>query len=138
MTTVPGPPRGRRRSVAEGDGLLDRVRAMRDAEQGGLSPRALLALLRDVILLLKDLATDPRVPRREKILAGAAAAYLVLPVDLVPDFIPVLGQADDWWVALTALRRLVAGAGYEVVYGLWRGTDEGLAVVLSVAGVDRA
>ena len=134
--TVPGPPRGRRGKV-RGE-LLDRVRAMRDAETGGLSARALLALLRDVILLLKDLATDPRVPRREKILAGAAAAYLVLPLDLVPDFLPLVGQADDWWVALAALRRLVAGAGYEVVYDLWRGTDEGLAVVLSVAGVDRA
>jgi uncharacterized membrane protein YkvA (DUF1232 family) len=92
-------------------------------------------LLSDVILLLKDLALDPRVPWRDKVLAGFAAAYLVSPIDLVPDFIPGLGQADDLVVAVWAFRRLLTAAGYDVIYELWRGSDEGLALVLTLAGV---
>ena len=130
---VPGPPRGRRGSFI-GD-VLNRVDQMRDAEIGGVSGAALLRLVSDVILLLKDLATDARVPLRDKILAGAAAAYLVTPVDLVPDFIPVAGQADDLMVAVWAFRRLLGAAGYDVIYELWRGTDEGLALVLTLAAV---
>ena len=57
---VPGPPRGRRRRTP-GD-LFQRVEAMRAAEAGGVSAEALLTFLGDVILLVKDLALDPRVP----------------------------------------------------------------------------
>jgi uncharacterized membrane protein YkvA (DUF1232 family) len=131
---VPGPPRGRRRDIA-GD-VLRRVQAMRDHEQTGGGPIVpLLTLARDVILLVKDLAGDPRVPRRDKIVAGVAAAYLVSPFDLIPDAIPVLGQADDLVVAVLTVRRLLRVAGYDVIYELWRGSDEGLATVLTLAGV---
>ena len=93
--------------------------------------------MRDVILLLKDLVTDPRVPWREKALAGAAALYFAVPFDLVPDAIPVLGQLDDWWIMTTALRRLIRVAGYDLIYEHWRGTDEGLHVVLALTGVQK-
>lgn len=89
----------------------------------------------DVILLLKDLAVDPRVPREDKLVAGAAAAYLVSPVDLVPGVIPALGQLDDLAVGVLATRRLLIGAGYDVIYGLWRGSEEGLALLLTLSGV---
>jgi uncharacterized membrane protein YkvA (DUF1232 family) len=135
MTSVPGPPRGRRRDSL-GDALR-RVQAMRDAEQEGNAALSLLRVLGDVVLLLKDLATDPRVPRGDKIAAGLAAAYLVTPVDLVPDWIPLFGQADDLTVVMLALRRLLKGAGYDVIYEVWRGTDEGLALVLTLAGVEK-
>ena len=131
--TVPGPPRGRRQTAL--NEVVDRVEAMREAEAGGLSGSALLRLVADVILLLKDLATDARVPVRAKILAGAAAAYLASPVDLIPDFLPVVGQADDLMVVVWAFRRLMSAAGYDVIYELWRGSDEGLALVLTLAGV---
>lgn len=111
---------------------------MRDAESAtGSSGSPLLHFGRDVILLLKDLATDSRVPRQDKIVAGLAAAYLVMPVDVVPDKLPVVGQFDDLSVAAYALRRLLAAAGYEVIYELWRGSDEGLALVLTLGGVER-
>ena len=135
MTPVPGPPHGRRRESI-GDALR-RVQAMRDHETGGSATLGVLRVIGDVVLLLKDLATDPRVPRSEKIIAGIAAAYLVTPVDLVPDWIPVFGQADDLAVVMLAVRRLMAAAGYDVIYELWRGTDEGLALVLTLAGVEK-
>lgn len=116
--------------------VLRRVQAMREAEEtAGSGISTLLLLARDVILLLKDLAVDPRVSRGDKLFATAAAAYLVLPIDLVPDFIPVLGQADDLGVAILAVRRLLNAAGYDVIYELWRGSDEGLALLLTLAGV---
>jgi uncharacterized membrane protein YkvA (DUF1232 family) len=91
--------------------------------------------VRDVILLLKDLAVDPRVPRGSKLVATVAAAYLVSPVDLVPDVIPVIGQLDDVGVMAFAVRRLLTAAGYETIYTLWRGSDEGLALLMTLAGV---
>lgn len=130
---VPGPPRGRRRESL--GAAWRRVQAMREAESGGNAMVALLRIMSDVILLLKDLATDPRVPRADKMVAGLAAAYLVSPVDIVPDWFLGLGQADDVAIVMLAFRRLLTGAGYDVIYELWRGTDEGLAVVLTLAGV---
>jgi uncharacterized membrane protein YkvA (DUF1232 family) len=133
---VPGPPRGRRHRLAAGD-VLRRVQAARDAEEAsGLGVGALLRVAWDVILLLKDLAADPRVPRSAKVFAGLAVAYLLSPIDLVPDFIPGLGQADDLGVAVLAVRRLLHEAGFAVIYELWRGSDEGLALVLTLAGVE--
>jgi uncharacterized membrane protein YkvA (DUF1232 family) len=108
---------------------------MRDAETEGGSAASVLRLLGDVILLLKDLATDPRVPRADKIVAGLALGYLVSPVDLIPDWLLGVGQADDLAVIALAVRRLLNGAGYDLIYELWRGSDEGLAMVLTLAGV---
>ncbi len=115
--------------------MLQRVQDMREAETTVGSAKALLQVVADVVLLLKDLATDPRVARSEKIVAGLAAAYLVSPVDLIPDWVLGLGQADDLAVAALAIRRLLSAAGYDLIYELWRGSDEGLALVLTLAGV---
>jgi uncharacterized membrane protein YkvA (DUF1232 family) len=95
-----------------------------------------LVFIKDVALLLKDCAIDPRVPRAEKWILASVAVYLLSPVDLVPNAIGVLGQLDDLGVAIWALRRLLRAAGPDVVRDLWRGDDEGLALVLSAAGID--
>ena len=57
--------------------------------------RAWAAALKREVSLLKLVAGDPRVPRRAKWLAGAAIAYALSPIDLIPDFIPVIGHLDD-------------------------------------------
>ena len=134
MAQVPGPPQGRRKPLL-GD-TWRRIQAAKDAETGGNAAVSLFHLLGDVILLLKDLATDPRVSSSDKIAAGVAAAYLVSPIDIIPDWIPGFGQADDLAVIAMALRRLLNGAGYDLIYEKWRGTDEGLALVLTLAGVE--
>src|SRR4051812_32790144 len=69
--------------------------------------RALATLIPDCIVLVTRLMRDPRVPRRRKLLLVGLVAYLALPFDLVPDFIPVAGQLDDVLVVAFVLRRFV-------------------------------
>jgi uncharacterized membrane protein YkvA (DUF1232 family) len=92
--------------------------------------------IKDVALLLKDCAFDARVSRLDKWVLVAVAVYLLSPVDLVPDAIPVLGRMDDLGLIIWVLRRLLNAAGPNVVRDLWRGSDEGLALVLGAAGME--
>lgn len=98
-------------------------------------PVAALVFVKDLTLLFKDCAFDARVPRRDKWVLGAVAAYLLSPLDLIPDMIPVIGQVDDLTVAVLGLRHLLRSAGPRIVEDLWRGTDDGLALLLSAAGM---
>jgi uncharacterized membrane protein YkvA (DUF1232 family) len=61
-----------------------------------------------------------------------------MPVDLIPDFIPVLGQLDDALIVAAVLAYTVRRAGYEIVRELWPGSPAGLRVVLRVVGVTAA
>jgi uncharacterized membrane protein YkvA (DUF1232 family) len=86
-------------------------------------------LVPDCAVLLTRLLRDGRVPRRQKLLVGATVPYLALPFDLIPDFIPVLGQLDDALLVAFVLRRVVK-RNPAVVRELWPGSEEGLKVVL--------
>ena len=99
----------------------------------GADARALARLLPDCAVLLRRLLRDPRVPRREKLLLGLLVAYLVLPIDLVPDFVPVAGQLDDAIVVALVLRRLLRRAEPAIVHGHWPGSRRGLELVLRLA-----
>jgi uncharacterized membrane protein YkvA (DUF1232 family) len=113
------------------------LRGASDAAERALGdPASALVFLKDVALLLKDCAFDARVPRLDKWILVAAAVYLLSPVDLVPDVIPIRGRMDDLGLIIWALRRLLKSAGPNVVRDLWRGTDEGLALVLGAAGME--
>ena len=81
----------------------------------------LALLLPNLILLFKDLLRDPRVPRGPKIVLAIGIVWLVSPIDLLPEFLPVLGPLDDAVVAALVLRHLVHRAGAEVVREHWRG-----------------
>lgn len=74
--------------------------------------------------LLGGLLRDGRVSLLDKGLVGAAIAYAVLPIDFVPDFIPFLGQVDDVFLLVTALQRLIAGAGTAVLLDHWVGDPD--------------
>lgn len=76
--------------------------------------------------LLGGLITDPRVSALDKVLLGAAAAYVVMPIDLIPDFIPFIGQVDDVFILVLALRRLISNAGMNVIRDHWDGAIEDL------------
>lgn len=87
----------------------------------------------DCVVLLRRLARDPRVSRRQRWLLLAAVGYLVVPVDLVPDFLPVVGQLDDALVVALVLRGVVRAAGPEVVRERWPGPPAGLGVIERLA-----
>ncbi|MGW4116831.1 YkvA family protein [Actinosynnema sp. NPDC004786] len=86
-------------------------------------------LLPDVLRLVARLARDDRVPRSARVRLWLLLGYLALPFDLVPDFIPVLGYADDAIVVSWVLRSVIRSVGPEVVTELWPGTPEGLLIV---------
>lgn len=92
-------------------------------------------LVPDVARLLRSLATDASVPTGVRRRLALLVAYLALPFDLVPDFVPVLGYADDVVVIALALRSVVRHAGPEVVERHWRGSPAGLRVVRRLAGL---
>ncbi|HVR34153.1 MAG TPA: DUF1232 domain-containing protein [Acidimicrobiia bacterium] len=85
--------------------------------------------------LLWRLLRDPRVPRRTKLVVAGAAAYAASPVDLVPDFIPVIGMADDLLVLAFAIHHIVEVAGEEVVLEHWDGSRDLLELVRSILDV---
>lgn len=85
--------------------------------------------LPNLIMLIARLLRDPRVPARYRAAAMVAVGYVASPVDVIPDFIPLLGQADDILVVAFALHLLMRGAGPEVVAEHWDGDEEVLDVV---------
>jgi uncharacterized membrane protein YkvA (DUF1232 family) len=84
-------------------------------------------------VLVTRLARDPRVPRRRKLLLIALVAYLSLPFDLVPDFIPVAGQLDDAIIVALVLRHFVRAGGEPMIRELWPGPEQSLALILRLA-----
>jgi uncharacterized membrane protein YkvA (DUF1232 family) len=97
------------------------------------STRELLRLLPDTVRLVSRLARDRSLPRGVRVRLWLLLAYLILPIDLVPDFIPVIGYADDAVVVALVLRSVVHRAGAEAVERHWPGTPDGLATVVRLA-----
>ena len=92
-------------------------------------------LLPDLLRLLPRLARDSSLPRGVRIRLWLLLAYLALPIDLVPDFIPVLGYADDAIIVAATLRSVVRRAGPEPVARHWPGTPDGLAALRRLTGL---
>jgi uncharacterized membrane protein YkvA (DUF1232 family) len=97
--------------------------------------RESLRILPDLIRLLKRLSTDSTQPRGIRVRLGLLMAYLVLPIDLIPDFIPVLGYADDAIVVVAVLRSVVRRVGTEPLRAAWPGTPDGFTVLRRLAGL---
>lgn len=92
-------------------------------------------LLPNLIKLLARLLKDPRIPRRSKVVVGAAMAYIASPIDLVPDLIPAVGLADDMLIIALAINHLITVAGEEVVLEHWDGPRDLLDLVRSILDV---
>ena len=86
----------------------------------------------DCAVLFKRLLRDPRVPRRAKATLGLVIPYLAMPFDLIPDFIPVLGQLDDALLVAAVFGYVARTSGREVIEELWPGSERGLALVLAL------
>jgi uncharacterized membrane protein YkvA (DUF1232 family) len=95
--------------------------------------RALATFIPDCLVLFRGLVRDPRVPRSRKAMVVALIAYLAMPFDLVPDFIPVAGQLDDAIIVAVVLRTLVRSGGPELVREYWQGPQRSLDVIVRLA-----
>lgn len=92
--------------------------------------RDLAGFLPDCVTLLRRLWRDPRVPSRVRVVLALAAVWVLSPIDLVPEFLPVIGPLDDVVVAAAALRYAVRRAPREVVTDAWPGSPAMLGRLL--------
>ncbi|MBM7785043.1 YkvA family protein [Tenggerimyces flavus] len=97
-----------------------------------------LRLLPDLLRLLKRLAGDKTLPRGVRIRLVLLMVYLASPIDLIPDFVPILGYADDAVIVTLVLRSVVRRAGLAAIERHWPGTSDGLAVLLRLTGLKAA
>jgi uncharacterized membrane protein YkvA (DUF1232 family) len=100
---------------------------------GRTQVRALAGFVPDCVVLVGRLLRDPRVPRRRKLLLALTAGYLALPFDLVPDFIPLIGQLDDAIILAFVLRHLLRG-NERAIRELWPGPEQSLDLLLRLIG----
>jgi uncharacterized membrane protein YkvA (DUF1232 family) len=96
---------------------------------GALSTREALRLLPDLLRLIRRLAADKTLPKAVRLRLVLLLAYLASPVDLVPDFIPVLGYADDAIIVVIVLRSVIRRAGPDALTRHWPGTPAGLQLI---------
>src|SRR3954454_7372916 len=95
---------------------------------------ALARFVPDCIVLFRALHADGRLTRVHRLVLIGAIGYLVSPIDLVPDFVPVAGQLDDAILVALVLRWIVRSAGGEAIVTHWPGPPQSLRLVLRLAG----
>jgi uncharacterized membrane protein YkvA (DUF1232 family) len=98
--------------------------------------RALAGFIPDCLVLVSRLARDPRISRTRRAVLFLVLGYLALPIDLVPDFLPGIGQLDDAVLLGLALRLVVHGGGAQIVRDAWPGPEASLTLVLRAAGLE--
>lgn len=96
---------------------------------------AVARLVPDCIVLVRRLAADRRLPRRNRVALGLLAAYLIMPFDLIPDFVPVAGYLDDAILVLIVLRAVVRSAGPRILAEHWPGRPRGLHIVMRALAI---
>lgn len=102
--------------------------------RGGLLREA-LRVLPDVLRLVRRLAADKTLPRGVRVRLWLLLFYLAVPIDLIPDFIPAIGYADDAIIVIAVLRGVVRRAGLDAVRVHWPGTDDGFAALTWLTGL---
>ncbi len=88
--------------------------------------KQLLRALPDLLRLIARLVGDPLLPRAAKVALGAAMVYLASPIDLIPDFVPLVGYLDDLLVAALILDGLLNWVERGLVLKYWPGTPDSL------------
>jgi uncharacterized membrane protein YkvA (DUF1232 family) len=111
------------------------VAVMWRAKPSGPLLKEALRLLPDLVRLLRRLAADKTLSRGVRIRLGLLMVYLAIPIDLIPDFIPVLGYADDAIILTLVLRSVVRHAGLEAVRRHWPGTADGFTALTRLTGL---
>jgi uncharacterized membrane protein YkvA (DUF1232 family) len=91
-----------------------------------------LFLLPDFFILITRLAMDERVPTKKKIFAGAIIAYLMMPLDIIPDFIPVIGHLDDLVLVVLGLNMILNEIDKQVLLDNWSGEGNVLDLLQTI------
>jgi uncharacterized membrane protein YkvA (DUF1232 family) len=108
-----------------------RARASRAPARGvELDLRGMVKEIPHFLRLLWGLARDPRVSNADKAIVVGAIAYAALPADLIPDWIPGLGEIEDVFLVALALSRLLSHAGEEVLMDHWDGDVDTLEAAI--------
>ncbi len=97
--------------------------------------RAIGGFIPDCLILFKGLLVEKRIPRRYKIILVVLIGYLAMPIDIVPDFIPVAGQLDDAIIVALALRAIAKGAGKNIISEHWPGPSSSLKLLLKLGRI---
>ncbi|WP_309410086.1 DUF1232 domain-containing protein [Glutamicibacter sp. PS] len=97
--------------------------------------REALRLLPDLLRLLRRVAADRALPRGVRVRIVLLMLYLALPIDLVPDFLPVIGYADDAIIVVLVLRQVVRRAGIDAVRAHWPGSADGFAALVRLCNL---
>ena len=123
-------------SAVETDEMMEAPRGPRRGMKRSLM--RVITQIPSYLRLLVGLIGDRRVSRVDRLLVVGAIAYIVSPLDLIPDLIPFLGQIDDVFLLMTALQRMVDRAGFRVLRDHWHGDQDdleslNLAAVVSAA-----
>src|SRR5262245_10811848 len=98
--------------------------------------RALAGFIPDCIVLVSRLARNRQISRARRAVLFLVLGYLALPIDLVPDFLPGIGQLDDAVVLGLALRVVVRGGGVDLLREAWPGPEASLSLVLRASGLE--
>jgi uncharacterized membrane protein YkvA (DUF1232 family) len=99
--------------------------------------RAVAGFIPDCLVLVGRLARDRRIDRVRRAGLWLVLAYLALPIDLIPDFLPIVGVADDAVLLALALRLLAGGASPEMMRQAWPGPEASLRLIMRAAGLER-
>jgi uncharacterized membrane protein YkvA (DUF1232 family) len=83
-----------------------------------------LLLLPDFVALLVRLARDSRIGKSQKIMIGGIILYVISPIDIIPDFIPVIGLIDDLLLVVYGLNSILNEIDPEIVREHWSGKDD--------------
>lgn len=103
------------------------------AKPNGSTLNDAVRILPDTLRLVRRLAADRSLPRGVRVRLWLLLAYLAFPIDLIPDFLPLIGYADDVIITLAVLRSVVRRAGPNAVRRHWPGSEAGLAVLSGLA-----
>jgi len=93
----------------------------------------LLLFIPNLMFLCARLMVDPRVPAKERLLVAGAVVYVVIPLDLIPDMLPFIGQVDDAYLLALTLLRLMSVTEPDVVREHWRGGGDVVELIGSTA-----
>ena len=97
--------------------------------------RGLLLFIPNLLKLLVALLKDPRVSSADKAIVAGIIMYVIVPIDVIPDFIPFIGQVDDSYLLAIGFLRLLNRSDYKVVMEHWKGDIDIKELVTSISKI---